>query len=316
MLTASLKQLPWMLALFVLGPIAGHLTGSLRAADGSGDATVLVGVAPAGGIIAGVVTLALAGLVGVFASRVNGSRSGLNNAGIVIAWAASQTATMDSLLRHAGSGQPLTMLGIEGAIFCLLLAPIAAVIWQAGLGRGLHGAFHPLPDGSPTLAKFLTGGARQRGGLRPAHQSLSATLLRSLLRTSSVGAIAATVAAGAVVTYLVCQDALKGQAIFGAALTGIVAVPLGRLAGESLDEQPPLAAFVVGYAVLALAGPLAAKFFQGASLIPDVYGGKLLGVAVPVTLDWLAGACIGLPIGEAWFHAMFQTQAAKAGASR
>jgi hypothetical protein len=124
------------------------------------------------------------------------------------------------------------------------------------------------------------------------------------------------VAAGAVVTYLVCQDTLKGQAIFGAVLTGVVAVPLGRLAGESLDEQPPTAAFFVGFALLALLGPLAAKFLQGGSLIPDVYGGKLLGAATPVTLDWLAGACIGVPIGEAWFWAMFQPHAAKAGAPR
>ncbi|MBZ0173617.1 MAG: hypothetical protein K8E66_14640, partial [Phycisphaerales bacterium] len=121
-----------------------------------------------------------------------------------------------------------------------------------------------------------------------------------------LGAIGATVVAGVLVCYLVCQDTLKGQAIFGAALPALVAVPLGRLAGESLKEQPPMAASVVGFAVLGLVGPLAAQFVQGGSLITDLYAGRLLGVACPVTLDWIAGAFIGLPIGESWFYSMFK----------
>ena len=316
MLTATLKQLPWMLALFVLGPIAGRLTGALRAADGSHDATLLVGLSPAAGVLAGVVTILFAGVVGVFGSRMNGCRSGLNAAGIVVAWAASQTATIDTLLRQADGGSPLVPLAIEGLVFGLMALPMAALVWWAGLGRGLHGSIHPLPDGSPGLMGFISGGHKHGPKLAPEHESLAATLVRALTRTSSLAAMGATVAAGVLVTYLVCQDALKGQAIFAAALTGIVAVPLGRLAGESLGEQPPLVAFLVGFAVLALAGPLAAKFVQGGSLIADLYKGDLLPVAVPVSLDWIAGACIGLPIGEAWFFSMFQPHAAKSAASR
>ncbi len=316
MLNAISKQLPWILALFVLGPIAGWLTGSLRAADGSGEATLLLGIAPAMGILAGLVTLAFAGGVGVFASRLNGSRSGLNSAGIVIAWAASQTATIDTILRRADSAAPLTTLAVEGLVFGLLAVPVTAVIWQAGLGRGLHAALHPLPDGAPSLAGYLTAPPKDRKGLLPEHESLTATILRALTRPSGIAAIAVTVFVGFVVSYFVCQDTLKGQAILAAALTAIVAVPVGRLAGEALKEQPPLPAFVAGFAVLGLVGPLAVRFLQGPDIIATLYTGDLLGVAAPVTLDWVAGACIGLPIGEAWFLSMFQPSTAKTAASR
>ncbi|VAX39106.1 hypothetical protein MNBD_PLANCTO03-1284 [hydrothermal vent metagenome] len=316
MLNAILKQLPWMLALFVLGPIAAMLTGALRAVDGSGNATLLLGIAPAKGILAGLVTLGFAGGVGVFASRLNGSRSGLNAAGIVLAWAASQTATIDAILRRADSAAPLTILAVEGLVFGLLAVPVAAIIWQAGLGRGLHGSLHPLPDGSPSLGAYLTAPPTNAKGLRPEHESLTATLLRAFIRPAGLGAIGVTVVVGFVISYLVCQDTLKGQAIFAAALTGIVAVPVGRMVGETLKEQPPLAAFVAGFAVLGLVGPLAAKFMQGSEIIATLYQGDLLGVAAPVSLDWIAGACIGLPIGEAWFLSMFQSQTAKTAASR
>lgn len=306
MIQATIKQLPWILALFVLGPIAGHLTGSLRAPDGSSQATLLVSTAPALGILAGAVTLAFALAVGLFASRLNGCRSGLNAAGIVVAWAAAQTATIDAILRRTHSDAPLIPLAAEGLLFGLLLVPVAAIIWRAGLGKGQHGELHPLPENSPSLAAFLTGNPWGPKGLRDEHESLGAALVRAVTRPAGLGAIGVTLVVGVGVTYLVCQDTLKGQAIFAAALAGIVAVPLGRLAGESLKEQPPMASFVMGFALLALVGPLAAKFLHASELIPTLYAGKLVGVASPVTLDWAAGACIGLPIGEAWFLGMFK----------
>ncbi|QKK07957.1 MAG: hypothetical protein HND58_07055 [Planctomycetota bacterium] len=63
----------------------------------------------------------------------------------------------------------------------------------------------------------------------------------------------------------------------------------------------------------ASSAPLAAKFLHAGSLIPDLYAGRLTGVAAPVTLDWIAGACIGLPIGEAWFLGMFKPAEKAAG---
>lgn len=315
MLQATIKQLPWILALFVLGPIAGYLTGSLRAADGSTQATLLISTAPALGIVAGAVTLVFALAVGVFASRLNGCRSGLNAAGIVVAWAAAQTATIDGVLRGTQSDAPLVTLAIEGLIFGLFAVPVAAIIWRAGLGKGQHGELHPLPGGSPSMLAFMTANPWGPKGLRDEHESLGAGLVRAFTRPAGIGAIAVTVAVGFGVAYLVCQDTLKGQAIFAAAVAGIVAVPLGRLAGESLKEQPPIASFVIGFAILGLVGPLAAKFLHAGSLIPDLYAGRLTGVAAPVTLDWIAGACIGLPIGEAWFLGMFKP-AEKATGSR
>lgn len=319
MLNAVLKQFPWAIALFVLGPIAGHLTGSLRGADGSHDATILVTTMPVRGVAALVFTLAAALAVGLFGARVNGCRSGLNAAGIVLVWAASQTAAIDEILRRAQSPGPLIPLAIEGLIAGLLVVPLAAVVWQAGLGRGTYADAHPLPADAPPLRRFITSGPVDSRDVRGEHHSLAAALVRAVTRPAGVGAVAITVAAGVLVSWLVCQDTLKGQAIFAAALTGIVAVPAARLAAESLPAggsgagrgaeskpQPPMAAFFVGFALLAFLGPLAARFMHGASLIPELYAGGLLGVACPVTLDWAAGACIGVPIGEAWFVSMFK----------
>lgn len=306
MLNATFKQLPWILALFVLGPIAGHLTGQLRAPDGSHQATLLVSTTPALGILAGVVTLVFASAAGLFASRLNGCRSGLNAMGIVLVWAASQTATIDGILRRTRSDAPLVTLAIEGLVFGLFVVPLAMIVWRAGLGKGQHGRLHPLPDGSPSLLAFVMANPWGPQGLRNEHESLGAAIVRAVTRPAGLGAIGVTVVVGYGVAYFVCQDALKGQAIFAAALAGIVAVPLGRLAGESLKEQPPIASFVLGFAILGAVGPLAARFLHAGSLIPDLYTGTLAGVSAPVTLDWVAGACIGLPIGEAWFIGMFK----------
>ncbi|QKK07956.1 MAG: hypothetical protein HND58_07050 [Planctomycetota bacterium] len=179
MLQATIKQLPWILALFVLGPIAGHLTGSLRAPDGSAQATLLVSTAPAVGILAGAVTLLFALAVGVFASHLNGCRSGLNAAGIVVAWAAAQTATIDGILRRTQSDAPLIALAVEGLIFGLFAVPIAAIIWRAGLGKGQHGELHPLPGGAPSMPAFMTANPWGPKGLRDEHESLGAGLVRA-----------------------------------------------------------------------------------------------------------------------------------------
>ncbi len=312
MLKAAFKQLPWMLALFVLGPIAGRLTGMLRAPDGSGDATLIVGSSPLLGVIAGAVTLVFAAGVGIFAARVNGCRSGLNSAGIVLAWAASQTATIEAILRRAEGPGPLIPLAIEGLAFGMFAVPIGALVWQAGLGRGLHGAAHPLPPGAPALTRWLTSAPSGARGLRAEHESLAASLVRAFARPAGLGAVAIFVAVGAAMCWLVAQDSLKGQAIFAAAMTGIVAVPIGRLAGEALGEQPPASAFFLGAALLAAVGPVAAMLLHGAGVRDDLYAGKLVGIAAPVTLDWAAGAFIGIPIGEAWFVSMFRHQPAPA----
>jgi hypothetical protein len=208
-------------------------------------------------------------------------------------------------------------LAVEGLVFCLAAVPVAAIIWQAGLGRGLHAAAHPLPDGSPGLGQWLLRGQLGTRGLRGEHESLAAALLRAVARPAGLAAVVVTVGAGAVVCWLVAQDTLKGQAIFAAALTGVVAVPIGRLVGEALGEQPPMAAFFLGAALLALLGPLAAMGMHGNDLIPALYSGRLIGIGAPVTLDWAAGAFIGMPLGEAWFVSMFrQHPTASVAASR
>ncbi len=307
--------MPWILSLLVLGPIAGMLTGSLVAADSSGQATLLVCTTPAAGVLAGLGVLALALVAGLAGSRINGSRSGLTAMGVVLAWGAWGTTTIDWVLRLAQSGSPLTMLAIEGLVFGLLLVPVGLFVWQAGLGRGQHGAFHPLPDGTPGLLGWLRGSPRVGGEMVDETHSLLAGVFMALTTPAGLAGIGITLGAGVLVTHLIAQEPFKGQAIFAAAVTFLLAVPVAKLVGESLKATVPMASFFIAGALLGAIGPLAARMFHGEHLIEDLYSGHLLGLAVPVSLDWLAGACLGIPMGLGWFYSMFAQQEALAAAA-
>lgn len=312
MIQTTLKQVPWILALLVLGPIAGMLTGSLKAVDSSGHATLLVSTVPQAGGLVGVAVLVLALVAGLVGSRINGSRSGLTAMGVVLAWGAWGTTTIDWVLRLAQSDSPLTILALEGLVFGVLMVPLAMLVWQAGLGRGQHRAFHPLPDGTPDLLSWLRGSLRVGGEAADESQSLLGGVFLALTTPAGLAAIGITLGAGVLVTHLIAQEPLKGQAIFAGAVTFLLAVPVAKLVGESLKASVPMASFFIAAALLGAIGPLAARMIHSEHLIEDLYNGHLLGLAVPIGLDWLAGACLGIPMGLGWFHAMFAQQEALA----
>jgi hypothetical protein len=70
---------------------------------------------------------------------------------------------------------------------------------------------------------------------------------------------------------------------------------------------------MLALAVLGLAGPLVAKGVQGSRLVEATYAGELLALARPLSLDWAAGALLGVPLGLAWAGAMLDHRSAEAG---
>ena len=92
MLNAVLRYLVPLVALFVVGPLAGMLTGALRGRDGGTDASLLASSAPASGLVAGLGVMGLAILMGVISARVISQRTGLFSAGLVLAWGALRSS--------------------------------------------------------------------------------------------------------------------------------------------------------------------------------------------------------------------------------
>lgn len=308
MLQPTIRQIPWILALFVLGPLAGSLTGALRAPDGSGDASLLLGIQPLAGVGAGVVSLLLALVAGLVASRINGPRSGFNCAGIVLAWAAWRTTTIDAIIARTHDASSLYILAGEGLAFGLGAWLVAMVVHHAGLGRGAHAALHPMPPGGKPLGAWLRAPLRANKDRARANESFFASILASFVPATSLIIVGVTVAVGIGVAYLAAQDPLKGQSIFAAALALIVAVPLARLLALRGSDAPPEGdegSFMLGAAVLAMAGPIAGVVIHGRGLVDATYTSDLFGAASPVSIDWAAGAMLGIPIGDSWFRSMF-----------
>jgi hypothetical protein len=123
----------YLAALLAAGPFAGSLMASLFAADGGPDASPLVSTQPGMGIALALAVLLLALVLGALAARFCGTKPGLSTAGIVVAWAAWRTGTIDQMIRTAQSGQPLVRQALESVIFGLV--GIVMVFFIAAMGR-------------------------------------------------------------------------------------------------------------------------------------------------------------------------------------
>lgn len=256
----------YLAAALAVGPLAGALTGWLRAPDGSGFATPLVSTAPLVGLAAGLLAAMLALAAGFIATRHMGSRAGMLTAGLVLAWAAWRTGTVDQIIRANDSGAVLWRLAAEGAIF-------GAV--AVALSFALQVVERLEREDSPVNA-----GASAPGRWR-----------------ASAAPVAAGVLAGAVAAWFVAQTPLKGQTIAAAIISSV----FGAAAARLVDVRAPLATLAVPVAVLAVLGPLSGVVV-GASPTVLVAGrnGTLFPLANILPLDWIAGGMLGIPLGVAW----------------
>lgn len=260
MRTAILRWTIYLLALFVFGPLAGMLTGSLRATDGGPDATLLVNATPAMGILVGLGAVAIALAVGIGAALLLGAQPGMTATGLVLAWSAWRTGDVLELIRTAHSAAPLRSLALEGLLFGLLAIVVASAV--TAVGRRLH-----------------TESARRLFGEKP-------------LPVLAVGLVA-----GAIAAWLVAVTPLKGQAVISGVAAGIFAAAAGRLV-DPQAPIPILAAPVFLLAALApLSGFLVRGH---ADVVHAAYAGALFPTANITPLDWIAGAFLGVPFGISW----------------
>lgn len=273
----------YLLCLMVIGPIAGSMTGALRAVDGGPGATPLVSANPTAGMLAALVAIGLAFAVGAFTARLLGVAPGMTSAGLVLAWATWRTGTVDDLIRTAHSGGPFTRLALEGLIFGVVGAVITAVLWA--IGRR-----HQEPGHRADLNE-------------PAARALG----RFFSAKAGLAALAVAVIAGGVGAWFIGVTPLKGQALAAA----IAAATLAAAAGRLVEFTAPIPALFLAVAALAVLGPLSgiATVGTGVGAVQEAYRGSLFPLAVICPLDWIAGGLLGIPMGVAWAGSMIEKRA-------
>lgn len=284
MLNAALRWAPGLLALFVLGPIAGAMVGMLDGMDGGPDASLLVNTSPAlgFGVLLGV--FAIAGLSSLIASRFVGFRLATWAAGYIFAWAAYAATDVPNLLRSqpTDAGAPWIMLAVEG-LLCGVLA--------AGLMIGMLIVSKDRPEpGSESPRAWLMGLAKSK---------------------SEWAGAGAGLVVGALVAFLVNMDPTKGQALLAAVVAGAAAGAAGAYVGSFLGETPREPILAVGFCLLAVVGPIMGMILMGSDALNAANDGSLAGAPAMIGLDWAAGLFMGLPAGVALVESTVE-QTAKA----
>lgn len=275
---AVTRWIVYVVAVLAVGPLAGGLTAWLRAPDGGGDATPIVSTSPALGVAAALAAVAIALAVGVLGARLAGARAGMTTAGLVLAWSAWRTGTIDQIIRSNETGAVLWSLAVEGAVLGLAGVAVAFVLDAVG-----H------PEGA-TDGTEAPGAARRPGR--------SALLPGVVLPPAFVGMIA-----GGVAAWFIAQTPLKGQAVAAAVIGSMFAAAAGRL----VDARAALATLAVPVALLAVVGPLSG-IVMGATpnLLIAGRNGGLFPLANILPLDWIAGGLLGIPLGVSWAASLIE----------
>lgn len=285
---STLKWVIILAALLAIGPVAGLLIGGLRGPGGADATTPFLSNSFMGGIAVAAAVFALAAATGLFASRFFGSRTGMTCAGLVLAWAAWSTGSLDALLAQARAAAEvrsmLLRLTFEGA--CLGIASLAL-------------AYGILRCGARIDALILQQRDPQRAGPAPVEPGAVAV------------SVLAGIALGALVTWWVAFQPLKGQVIFGALAGAIAAAAVAHLMAPHFPARISALAAFAALAVLAAFGPLSGLFIGQGATARAAAAGLTSHLAFPTGLDWAAGAFLGVPIGLGWSGSMVEKHATK-----
>lgn len=117
---------------------------------------------------------------------------------------------------------------------------------------------------------------------------------------------AVAVIVGGFAAWAASRSGLTGQTIAAAAAAGL----FGTLVGTVIDQRSALWTYASVGLVLAVIGPLIARFAQGDRLVESVYTGTVNALAYPSPMDWLAGVLVGVPLGDAWAASMLERKTA------
>lgn len=281
----TLRWLIPLLAFCVLGPAAAYLTSRLRGVDGGPDASFLLshaGFLGRLGVVAGVFGLAL--IAGVLGAVGMGRRWGLFCTGLVLAWATWPMGRVDALIGIVQSKSVMPTLAMEAGLLSVLGLGTAFVVMRA-----------------PRLMQPQTA-ALDAGG-QPLPQRASEPF-GDVWSPQTLLAVGAAMLIAVIPVLIIAQDTLKGQTLAATILAGLFATTAGRLAAPKVSGI----VFLAVVAILSIAGPVLAAILGPASedFVRQTLAGKLMFLARPMPLDYLAGAFCGVPLGLAWSASMLE----------
>lgn len=275
-----------ILAVLVVGPVAGMLIASLNAADGSGEVTALNSSSPAMGIAYSFAALILALIAGVVGSKTVTRPMGMVCAGFVLVWVACRSGTSEMIFRNVASAQGAAWrMAIEAAILALP-ALLVVIFVQKPRPFETDDSAYPLME--------VRGGFVQN-------------LRDSLLSGRGAGIVLASAAGAVFGCMLGSISLLKGQAVFSGTLAGIGAGCAGGLLMAGAEPRAALAPYL-GVLLVAILGPIAGVLHHGTGLRAAAVTGDLIAVSRLVPIDWIAGMFLGVPWGLSWVSGMVKDQ--------
>ncbi len=122
------NALRWVLAgvaLLIVGPLLGVLTGFVPSADGIGTVTPLLSSSVFTGVVVWTVAIAIAGAFGLLVTSLTTWRLGVACIGLALVWSAWGTPRLDQLVRVDGMTNPATALALDGAFVTLVACAFA-----------------------------------------------------------------------------------------------------------------------------------------------------------------------------------------------
>jgi len=266
-----------VIALAAVGPVAGALSASVRGADGSGHATLVLSASPMSGIAKLAIIGAMALVMGVLGARLVHRREGVLGAGIVLGWGAWGMARVDEAIRTDPGADALTRLALEGAIVVALVVAILVLVHVYGTRIDPRGDAVALGRAQIDKTK--------------AH-------LPVVLGATGVACV---VAIG--VSWVQVPGGLSGQSVWGGFIGGLA----GGLAGAfvlhstALRDAPTMVPMILGVALAAVAAPLLSFVVPGpAGLMDAIARGTAPGFVRMSALAWACGALVGVPLGYGW----------------
>ncbi|MGH7242595.1 MAG: hypothetical protein ACREJD_04190 [Phycisphaerales bacterium] len=275
-----------VLAVLILGPVAGLMPAMLRSPAGSGQTSALTSTTPLLGIFFSLGALGLALVVGMFGSKTVTRPMGMACAGFTLIWVACRFGRAEMIFRESSS--PTTSAWLMALEAAILAIPALWVVTMVQRPRPFD-----FDDSLPTLSEVRTGLIEGIRSLFRDHRGLLAVV---------------AAAAGAVFGCALGSISLmKGQCVFAGVLAGIGAGCAGGLVIAGLDSRPALAPYL-GLLLVAIAAPVFAIFTHGAGLGTAAVTGDLVPLGRLIPMDWIAGMFLGVPWGLSWVSGMVKDQ--------
>lgn len=268
-------------AILAIGPLAAAPLGGLTTPGGLPFASPLTSGSLIAGLLAGAVPLVVTAALALLASRLVDRRCGYLTAACVLLWGAWRTGPLFETLQSLPAASAMVRLAIEGLLVGAFVWGMALVIEAAAPldhRRATHADGEPLPVGS--------------------------ALRRTLVGFSGWAAVLGSMAGAAVVVWFIAIEPLKNQALLATLLGGVAAGAVGRLAGQAMGGEgggdPPASSAFLGVALLAALGPMWAFVEHGSNLALAARLDLIAKLSGPMPFDWVAGACLGVPLGRSW----------------